>query len=163
MKNRQKINQYISILKTGYHPWEEDWWKRIIYRIPGTRRVRGHISANSWPVWPAKKRVSWHVWTTFSKVGKSCFVNNIRRVKWRHEHLYRFDTDIYINLTAISSFVHDTGTWVENGSFTEFPGPVGWLKNLGWEDTFRQIHDRCDRQKKTRVSWHVYLLIAYIK
>ena len=43
--------------------------------------------------------------------------------------------------------IHDKKTG-ENGSFTEFPGPVGWLKNLGWEDTFRQIHDRCDPQKK---------------
>jgi hypothetical protein len=70
-----KLFQYISILKTGYNPWQEDGWKRVICRIPGTRRViensrvRGHISANSWPVWPAKKRVSWHVWTTFSYIG----------------------------------------------------------------------------------------------
>jgi ABC-type uncharacterized transport system permease subunit len=29
----------------------------------------GHISANSWLMWSAKKRVSWQVWTTFSYIG----------------------------------------------------------------------------------------------
>jgi hypothetical protein len=52
---------YYYILKTGYNPWQEDGWKRVIYRIPGNRRVieksraRWQISTNSWPVWPAKK------------------------------------------------------------------------------------------------------------
>jgi hypothetical protein len=45
--------------------------------------------------------------------------------------------------------------------FTEFPGPVRWLKNLGWEDTFRQIHDRCDPQKK-RASWRVWTTFSYM-
>ena len=50
---------------------------------------------------------------------------------------------------------------VKTGLFTEFPGPVGWLKNLGWEDAFRQIHDRCDPRKK-RVSWHLWTTFSYI-
>jgi hypothetical protein len=78
------------------------------------------------------------------KSFKSCLVNNTRRVTWRHEHRY-----------------HDKKTG-ESGSFTEFPEPVGWLKNLGWEDTFRQIHDRCDARAKKRVSWHVWTTFSYI-
>jgi hypothetical protein len=61
LRKSRQVLPYISILKTGYNPWQEDGWKWVIYRIPGTRRViensrvRGHISANSWPVWPAKE------------------------------------------------------------------------------------------------------------
>jgi hypothetical protein len=45
--------------------------------------------------------------------------------------------------THVTSVNASTRRRVKNGSFTEFPGPVGWLNNLGWEDTFRQILDRC--------------------
>jgi hypothetical protein len=56
-----KLFQYISILKTERNPWQEDGWKRVIYRIPGIRQViekyqvNKHISVSSWRVWPSKK------------------------------------------------------------------------------------------------------------
>jgi hypothetical protein len=44
------------------------------------------------------------------------------------QKLCRFDTDMYINLTAISSFVHDTGTWGQHLSFLLKATP--WILSL---------------------------------
>ena len=52
-------------VKTGHLPNSRD--PSGDWKISGP--VRGHISANSWLMWPAKKRVSWQVWTTFSYIG----------------------------------------------------------------------------------------------
>ena len=44
------------------------------------------------------------------------------------QKLCRFDTDMYINITAISSFVHDTGTWGQHLSFLLKATP--WILSL---------------------------------